>query len=136
LGTAVIPLGAAFLYRFSGSDGNRSFKPYIGVGLDGYFGYERTSVTISRAPEGEYDWNDTQFRYTWGGNAFIGADIKLTEKVYGLVEIRWTQGVDGSDVEQSFSQEEINDGWLEADKAVQRPNFNFTGWSVSIGAGW
>ena len=133
---AVIPVGGSLFYQFSSGESERSFVPYIGLGLDGYFGYERTSVKIARAPEGEFDWNDTQFRSTWGGNAFVGATIKLTDKVRGLVEIRWTQGVDGSDVEHSFSQEEINEGWLEVAKAVQRPDFNFTGLSVSIGARW
>jgi len=133
---AVIPLGGSLMYQFSGSDSGRAFVPFVGLGLDGYFGFERTSVNISRFPEGEYDWNDTQYRYTWCGHALVGATIRLTEKVRGLVEIRWTQGKEGSDVEHSFSEERINEGWLEVVKAVQRPDFNFTGWSVSIGARW
>jgi hypothetical protein len=132
----VIPLGGSFVYEFSRSGIERAVAPYVGLGLDGYFGFERTSVKISRFPEGEFDWNDTQYRYAWSGHAFVGATIKLTEKVRGLLEIRWTQGMDGSDVEQSFSEEELNEGWGEVAKAVQRPDFNFTGWSVSIGARW
>jgi hypothetical protein len=132
----VIPLGGSFLYEFSGSGPERTFAPYLGLGLDGYFGFERTSVKISRFPEGKFDWNDTKYRYTWTGHALAGATIRLTEKVRGLVEIRWTQGMDGSDVDQSFSEEELNEGWREVAKAVQRPDFNFTGWSVSIGARW
>ncbi|MEJ2721059.1 MAG: hypothetical protein P8181_07935, partial [bacterium] len=127
----VVPLGASFLYEFARDGSERAVTPYLGVGLDGYFGFERTSVKISRFPEGRLDWNDTKYRYTWAGHALAGATIRLTEKVRGLVEIRWTLGIDGSDVDQSFSEEEINEGWLEVDKAVQRPDFNFTGWSVS-----
>jgi len=133
---AVIPIGGNILYEFSGPESSRAVAPYIGLGLDGYFGFERTSVSMSRVPEGDFDWNDTQYRYTWAGQAIVGATIKLTDKVRGVVEVRWTQGVDGSDVEHSFSEEEINQGWLEVEKAVQRPDFNFTGWSVSIGARW
>jgi hypothetical protein len=134
--TAVVPLGGTVLYQFSGSEPGRTFVPYVGLGLDGYFGFERTSVKISRSPEGAFDWNDTQYRQTFGGHAIIGMTLGLTEKVLGLVEIRWTQGADGSHVDHSFSEEQINEGWLEVVKAVQRPDFNFTGLSVSIGARW
>lgn len=136
LGMTVAKLGGSFLYQFSGGESGRAIVPYAGVGLNGYLGFERTSVVISRAPEGEYEWNDTRYRHTWGGHALAGTTFKLTELVRGLVEIQWTQGVDGSDVEQSFSDAEIAEGWLEVEKAVQRPNFNFTGWSVSVGAQW
>jgi hypothetical protein len=132
----VVPLGASFVYEFSGSGSERRLMPYIGLGLDGYFGFERTSVKISRFPEGKFDWNDTRYRYAWAGHVLLGTTIGLTEKVRGLVEIRWTQGLDGSDVEQSFSEEEINEGWGKVAEAVQRPDFNFTGWSVSVGARW
>ena len=133
---AVIPLGGSFLYEFSRGESGRAFVPYVGLGLDWYLGFERTSVEISRFPEGEFEWNDTQYRHTFGGHALVGGTIRLTEKVRGLVEIRWTQGMEGSDVDHSLSEEQVNEGWLEVIKAVQRPDFDFTGWSVSIGARW
>lgn len=134
--TAVVPLGGSVLYQFSGSEHGRTFSPYFGLGLDGYFGFERTSVKISRSPEGAFDWNDTQYRQTFGVHAIVGMTFGLTENVRGLLEIRWTQGADGSSVDHSFSEEEINQGWLEVVEAVQRPDFNFTGLGVSLGARW
>lgn len=133
--TAVAPLGGTILYRFSGGEG-RAFMPHVGFGADGYFGFERTSVKISRPAEGAFDWNDTQFRKTFGLHALLGGALALTDQVSGVIEVRWTLGFEGSTVEQSFSEVEIIQGWLEAAKAVQRPDYDFTGWNVTVGLQW
>ena len=137
LGTLVFPIEGAFLYGLTNKEEDRFFAPYVGIGAGGFVGFERTSVdSMYHAPEGSFDWNDTRFRYTLGGHVLLGTSVRITGKVQGLLEIRWTQSGKGSVVEQTFSPQDIAEGWLELSRAVKRPDFNFTGWSVSLGARW
>lgn len=134
--TAGLPLAVTFLYQARTHEDRSGIHPYVGVGLNGYFGFERTSVSIQRVPEGDFDWNETKFRYTGGGHVLAGATVRLANRYRLLLEAMWVQGLDGSTVDLSFSAEEIAQGWEEAAKAVQRPDFNFTGPTVRIGVMW
>ena len=94
---AVVPFGGSVLYHFTRGERGRTFVPYVGFGLEGRFGFERTTGKISRFGV-DYDWADPQYRYAWSGHVLVGATFSLLKKVRGVVEIGWTQGLDGSDV--------------------------------------
>lgn len=132
----MIPLEASFLYNLRERPLENSLSPYVGIGFGGFIGFERISVEMSRFVEGDFQWNETRFRYVLGGHAVMGTTIKITEKYRAVLEARWTQSGKGSTVKNEFSDEEIAEGWLELDKAVKRPDFNFTSWSVSVGLQW
>jgi hypothetical protein len=130
--TAVLPIGGSVLYQFSGADNSDAFVPYVGLGLEAFLGFERTSVTWGAGEP----WNETKYRQTFSGHAIAGATFGLTGRVRGLMEIRFVLGADGSKVDYSFTEQEIAQGWLEAANAVGRPDFNFTGWTFCLGAQW
>lgn len=132
----VVSVEGSFIYQLKERPLEQNTMPYVGVGFGGFFGFERFSVQISRFAEGDFNWNETHFRYVLGGHAFAGTTVRITDRYRALFEVRWTQSGKGSTVKNSFSDEEIANGWLEADKAVKRPDFNFTGVSVSAGIQW
>jgi hypothetical protein len=132
----MIPLEGAFLYNFKERPGEKSVAPYIGIGVGGFIGFEKMAVEMSRFGETGVEWSEARFRYVLGGHAVAGTTIKITEKYRALLEVRWTQSGKGSTVKNEFSDEEIAEGWLEVDKAVKRPDFDFTSWSVGVGLQW
>lgn len=132
----IFPAETAVLYHFTDSPREKTIAPYAGIGFGGFFGFERISVEITRAPEGTFQWNDTRFRYVMDGHALAGATIRITDRFRALIEVRWTQSGKGSTIENSFSEAEIAEGWLAVEQAVQRPDFDFTGLAISFGLQW
>jgi hypothetical protein len=61
LGMAVFPIGGSFIYQLSDPLEEGSFSAYVGIGLNGCFGFERFSVTLQGTPGGVVSSNMHSF---------------------------------------------------------------------------
>jgi hypothetical protein len=138
LGLIAIPLFVSYIYRVV-DDGSDSFAPYCGLGLGGFFGFERISANIYRQQlinEPHYEWHDTCYRHSFAGHACLGIYKKINEQYGLLFEIRWTQAGKGKLKRGTLSEEELDEGWGEVFDDFQHADFNFTGPSASLSLRW
>lgn len=116
-----------------------SFIPYFGLGLGGFFGFERISVNAFREEFGgeeHYEWHDTCYRHSFAAHALLGAYWKLSDNMDWVFEIKWAMGGRGRIKRADLSEEELSQGWGDAFGAFQHSDFNFSGWNVSAGVNW
>jgi hypothetical protein len=133
----VMPLGGSVLYTLTG-DASGSSTSYAGIGVVGFLGIERMEVKASRPGLywDTYEWHDTCFRASIGGEALVGTKWKVHTRVSIVGEVSWLQCGRGSIKRGSVAQEELAQGWGEAFAAFQPSNFDFTGVKVAVGAEW
>jgi hypothetical protein len=138
LGMIVLAIGSTGIHEFN-KEGERTFVPYIGLGLGFFLGFERISAHIYKdqvGGESHFEWHDTCYRHSFSGHALLGATLKRSDRFSYVGEIRWTQAGKGRLKRKPLSQEEIAQGWGEAFQDFQHPDFNFTGPSINIGVRW
>lgn len=128
----VIPLQMSYLYRLRVPDDRSTLVPYVGAGVDVFLGLDRLEATAESATDG-FEAHSTALRASAGLHAVLGSEIKLFgDKYSGLLEIKWIQGGKGSTGDLLTDEEKGQFGTTLFD-AVNRPKFNFTGWTVELG---
>ena len=133
-----IYMGFNVLYSFTGVSDSGLFKPYAGIGPVIWLGSERISADAWRRPAGVYESFHAEllgFGVSYGGCAMIGSDIRVTEKISILVELRGILGSSESmaEIPEEEEEEDFNSSLYSV---VARPDFNFTGWRFDIGFQW
>ena len=131
-------LGGTFLYSLREEPRKSIFLPYVGAGIDGFFGAENIGATASRVTTGgteEFSADVWGLRAAFAGHVLVGMKLRLTDKYPLVLEGRWTQSGKGSnaDMKDESMVEAFN---LTLYDAVKRSDFDFTGWSIQVGVEW
>lgn len=131
-------LGGTFLYSLRGDPTKNIFLPYVGAGIDGFFGAENIGAAASRkrgSVEEGFEADAWGLRAAFATHALLGARMRVTDKYRFVLEARWTQCGKGSNADLiEKEKEELFDFTLY--NAVKRSDFNFTGWSIHVGLEW
>jgi hypothetical protein len=147
LAMIAVPAQMSFIYRLRNTRSASqveveevySFIPYLGLGLGGFFGFERIDVHAFREEIGgevHYEWHDTCYRHSFAAHALLGSYGKISDKMDFVFEIKWAWGGRGRLKRAGLSGEELSQGWGDAFAAFQHSDFNFSGWSVAAGVTW
>ncbi len=130
IGFWAINLQASAIVRFTDGDPQQNITPFLGVGVEGYGGIEKLSVSMFRA--------DTNVRGDAsaliglaGGHALVGVYIPLNVNNAIQVEVKYLYTIDGS-FKDLLSQESKADFQQKIYSVVKRPLFNFSGIGASL----
>jgi hypothetical protein len=129
-----VPFSVNYRYYFAPYDRARRLTPYAGIGLGAIVGGEKIGARGTTLLK---EWDG----WVWGargsmiGNFFLGTRVTAWKGLDAVVEARWIQGGRGWSADLDDTEEKPTfDEYLY--RLVERPRFDFTGWSVSIGLCW
>ncbi|MBI5216074.1 MAG: hypothetical protein HY960_10015 [Ignavibacteriae bacterium] len=130
VGFWAINLQASVVARFTGGNPHETITPFLGIGVEGYGGIEKLSVSLIRV--------DTSVRGDAsalvglaGGHAMAGVYIPLTANNAMQVEVKYLYTIDGS-YKDILSQENKAEFQRKIYSVVKRPMFNFSGIGASL----
>jgi hypothetical protein len=133
-----IPIGINFLYKFTSGSKQEFASPYVGLGPTLWIGGERIYANASRMRYGiheAFEANLLAMSIFAGGQLLCGSTFRLGESFRGVVEIRWSQTSSGglSDLVQEEDKGRIEPKLYGA---VERSDFDFSGWRIDLGMQW
>jgi hypothetical protein len=126
-----IPFGGAFLYSMKNYEASSRVHPYIGIGFSFLLGGEKLSVSAKDLLE---RWNGYLWatRLAFAGRALAGAQIRLKDNLAAVVQAEWMQAGKGTRIDW-VTDEDKKDAEKYIYEQAQRPDFDFTGWSIAVG---
>jgi hypothetical protein len=116
--------------RFTGGNPQERITPFLGIGVEGYGGIEKLSVSLIRV--------DTSVRGDAsalvglaGGHALAGVYIPLNVNNAVQLEVKYLYTINGSHYDL-LSQENKAEFQQKIYSVVRRPEFNFSGIGASF----
>ncbi|MBI3194054.1 MAG: hypothetical protein HYZ34_06235 [Ignavibacteriae bacterium] len=130
VGFWAINLQGTVVARITGGDPQETITPFLGIGIEGYGGLEKLSVSMIRV--------DTSVRGDAsaliglaGGHAMAGVYIPLNVNNALQIEVRYLYTINGS-YKDILSQENKVEYQQKIYSVVKRPLFNFSGIGASL----
>ncbi len=128
------------LYRLTGTDHPGFAVPYVGVGIGGIGGVEKLSMEVSKSTANSgmgASWDHSNLRASFESHVTLGLSLFANSKYKGLLELSYLFSGDSYSDNGELPQAMADAGFTEdVLTTVARPDFNFSGPTVSLGMQW